>query len=85
MLFLSLGVLWSPLFYSELTFNSPVHPVDSFAVPDHVKNLMLTKNPHKEQLVSEVVQLLFNDLDSNLFNRDVPSGMGFPIGKYLSK
>lgn len=52
---------------------------DTFAIPDDVKSLMFTKNQHKEQLVSEVVQLLFNDLDSNLFSRDVPSGMGFPI------
>lgn len=66
---------------SELTFNSPVDLLDAFAVPDKVKSQMLSKNPQKEQLVSEVVQLLFNDLDSNLFSRDVPSGMGFPIGK----
>lgn len=69
------------LCYFELPPNSHIYSVDAFAVPDAVKSLMSAKNQQKEQLVSEVVQLLFNDLDSNIFTRDVPSGMGFPIGK----
>ncbi|XP_034235306.1 uncharacterized protein LOC117641786 [Thrips palmi] len=71
--------VWRKLCNLHAVAKSTSGLTDTFAIPDDIKTLMSAKSQHKDQLVSEVLQLLFSDLDSNLYTRDVPSGMGFPI------
>ncbi|KAJ1520666.1 hypothetical protein ONE63_003770 [Megalurothrips usitatus] len=57
-----------------------------FVVPDSVQNVIqkIVEKNSKAAMVSEVTQLLFKELNANLYSTQVPTQMGFPIGKFSS-